>query len=77
MGRIFSFVVLPIILTITWFTVLKDVTYTDWFHLAKVYSATAGCIGFWFIRHIEKKINLLARLFGGWRIIRLLYVFPH
>lgn len=49
------FVVLPIILTVTWFTILKDVTYTDWFHLAKVYSATAGCIGFWFIRHYEKK----------------------
>jgi hypothetical protein len=35
-----------------WFTVLKDVTYTDWFHLAKVYSSTAGCIGFWCIRHV-------------------------
>ncbi|MEW9094361.1 MAG: DUF5692 family protein [Clostridiaceae bacterium] len=51
----FSFVILPIILTVIWFTALKDVTYTDWFHLAKVYSATAGCIGFWCIRHIEKK----------------------
>ncbi|MBU5486029.1 hypothetical protein KQI86_17040 [Clostridium sp. MSJ-11] len=51
----FSFVILPIILTVVWFTVLRDVTYTDWFHLAKVYSATAGCIGFWCIRHIEKK----------------------
>jgi hypothetical protein len=36
-----------------WFTVLKDVTYTDWFHLAKVYSSTAGCIGFWCIRHVK------------------------
>ncbi len=51
----FSFVILPIILTVIWMTVLKDVTYTDWFHLAKVYSATAGCIGFWCIRHIEKR----------------------
>ncbi len=51
----FSFVVLPVILTIIWFTVMKDTTYTDWFHLAKVYSATAGSIGFWLIRHYEKK----------------------
>lgn len=51
----FSFVVLPVILTIIWFTVIKDTTYTDWFHLAKVYSATAGSIGFWLIRHYEKK----------------------
>lgn len=51
----FSFIILPIILTILWFTVLKEETYTDWFHLAKVYSATAGCIGFWCIRHVEKK----------------------
>ncbi len=50
-----SFVVLPVILTIIWFTVMKDTTYTDWFHLAKVYSATAGSIGFWLIRHYEKK----------------------
>lgn len=48
-----SFVVLPIILSILWFTVLKDTTYTDWFHLAKVYSSTAGCIGFWCIRHVK------------------------
>jgi len=51
----FSFVVLPVILTIIWFTVMKETTYTDWFHLAKVYSATAGSIGFWLIRHYEKK----------------------
>lgn len=49
----FSFVVLPIILSILWFTVLKETTYTDWFHLAKVYSSTAGCIGFWCIRHVQ------------------------
>ena len=48
---LFCFLILPIILSIMWFTVLKDSTYTDWFHLAKVYSATAGCLGFWFIRH--------------------------
>ena len=51
----FCFVILPIILSILWFTVLKDTTYTDWFHLAKVYSSTAGCIGFWCIRHLKGK----------------------
>ena len=51
----FSFVVLPVILTVIWFTVMKETTYTDWFHLAKVYSATVGSIGFWLIRHYEKK----------------------
>lgn len=50
-----SFFALPVVLTILWSTALKDVTYTDWFHLAKVYSATIGCIGFWCIRFIEKK----------------------
>ena len=47
------FVVLPTVLSILWFTVLSDTTYTDWFHLAKVYSSTAGCIGFWLIRHLH------------------------
>lgn len=51
----FSFVILPITLSILWFTVLRDKTYTDWFHLAKVYSSTAGCIGFWCIRHVKMK----------------------
>lgn len=50
---LFSFTVLPLVLSILWFTVLKDTTYTDWFHLAKVYSATAGCLGFWLIRHLK------------------------
>jgi len=49
------FVVLPVALSILWFTVLEDRTYTDWFHLAKVYSSTAGCIGFWCIRHLHGK----------------------
>lgn len=62
----FSFVILPIILTVVWFTVLKDVTYTDWFHLAKVYSATAGCIGFWCIRHLEKKDRVTGEF--TWRL---------
>jgi hypothetical protein len=51
----FSFVILPLTLSILWFTVLRDTTYTDWFHLAKVYSSTAGCIGFWCIRHVKWK----------------------
>jgi hypothetical protein len=49
------FIVLPTVLSIMWFTVLSDTTYTDWFHLAKVYSSTAGCIGFWCIRHVHGK----------------------
>ena len=47
------FVVLPAVLSVLWFTVLKESTYTDWFHLMKVYSSTAGCIGFWCIRHLK------------------------
>lgn len=47
------FIVLPMVLSVLWFTVLSDRTYTDWFHLAKVYSSTAGCIGFWCIRHLK------------------------
>lgn len=59
------FIVLPTILSILWFTVLRSTTYTDWFHLAKVYSATAGCIGFWCIRHLHgtnKKTGKVWRL---------------
>ena len=62
----FCFIILPIVLSILWFTALKDVTYTDWFHLAKVYSSTAGCIGFWCIRHIEKKDKLTGKV--TWRL---------
>lgn len=54
-GAFLSFIILPAILTVLWLTLLKDRTYTDWFHLAKVYSALAGCIGFWFIRHYQKR----------------------
>ena len=62
----FCFVVLPIVLSILWFTVLRDTTYTDWFHLAKVYSSTAGCIGFWCIRHVKGKNKLTGK---EWRVI--------
>ncbi|MEG0979041.1 MAG: DUF5692 family protein [Oscillospiraceae bacterium] len=48
-----AFVVLPTVLTILWLTVLKDTAYMDWFHLMKVYSSTAGCIGFWCIRYLK------------------------
>ncbi|QPL05502.1 MULTISPECIES: DUF5692 family protein [Actinomyces] len=48
-----AFVALPLVLSVLWFTVLSETTYTDWFHLAKVYSATAGCIGFWCIRYLQ------------------------
>lgn len=54
LGFVF-FVILPVVLSILWFTVLKGRSYTDWFHLAKVYSSTAGCIGFWAIRFVEGK----------------------
>ncbi|MGL4369394.1 MAG: DUF5692 family protein, partial [Spirochaetota bacterium] len=71
----FSFIILPIFLTIIWFTVLKEETYTDWFHLAKVYSATAGCIGFWLIRHLQKKD---ARGKVTWRLadVKIALLFP-
>ena len=47
-----AFVVMPIVLSILWFTVLSGSSYTDWFHLFKVYSSTAGCIIFWCIRFV-------------------------
>lgn len=61
----FCFVILPIALSILWVTVLRDTTYTDWFHLAKVYSSTAGCIGFWCIRHVKGKNKLTGK---EWRL---------
>ena len=48
-----AFVVLPVVLTVLWLTVLKETTYFDWFHLFKVYSSTAGCIIFWCIRFVH------------------------
>lgn len=50
-----AFVVLPTVLTVLWLTVLSDTAYMDWFHLVKVYSSTAGCIGFWCIRYVRGK----------------------
>ena len=54
-AALIAFIILPMVLTVLWFTVLSDVFYTDWFHLAKVYSALVGTIGFFLIRHLEKK----------------------
>jgi hypothetical protein len=61
----FCFLILPIALSALWFTVMKDTTYTDWFHLAKVYSSTAGCLGFWCIRYIKGKNKLTGET---WRL---------
>jgi uncharacterized membrane protein len=47
-----AFVVLPVILTVMWFTVFAGTAYKDWFHLVKVYSSNAGCIIFWCIRFV-------------------------
>ncbi|MDR2901298.1 MAG: DUF5692 family protein [Treponema sp.] len=61
----FCFFILPVVLSVLWFTVLKESTYTDWFHLAKVYSSTAGCIGFWLIRHLKGTNKLTGK---EWRL---------
>jgi hypothetical protein len=61
----FCFLILPLILSSLWFTVMRDTTYTDWFHLAKVYSSTAGCLGFWCIRHIQGKNRVTGEV---WRL---------
>jgi hypothetical protein len=62
---LFCFLVLPIVLSALWFTVLRNSTYTDWFHLAKVYSSTAGCLGFWCIRHLHGRNKKTGR---EWRL---------
>ncbi|MDR3284660.1 MAG: DUF5692 family protein [Treponema sp.] len=58
---LFCFLILPATLSVLWFTVLRDTTYTDWFHLAKVYSSTAGCLGFWCIRYVGGKNKLTGK----------------
>lgn len=53
-GGILMFMVLPVILTIfVWPHTTKGTSVNDWFHYAKVYSALAGCIGFWLLRHVK------------------------
>jgi len=53
----FAFFILPVILTVLWFTALRDSLYIGWFHMVKVYTATITCIGFWVIRYFGEKIN--------------------
>lgn len=70
------FVGAPIILTIMWKTVLSDTAYTDWFHIAKVYSALAGVIGFFLIRHLKGRNKETGEI--TWRLseMKFAYIFP-
>ncbi|AUN14382.1 DUF5692 family protein [Paraclostridium sordellii] len=53
-GGVFLFIILPIILTLfVWPNTTYGTSVNDWFHYAKVYSALAGCVGFWLIRHLK------------------------
>lgn len=77
--RIASYIlygVTPIVLTVLWFTVLKETAYTDWFHLLKVYSSLAGVIGFFLIRHLEFKDKETGLV--KWRLAdkKLALIFP-
>lgn len=57
-GGIIMLIVIPVILTIfVWPKTTKGTSVNDWFHYAKVYSSLAGCLGFFFIRHIEGAVN--------------------
>ncbi len=65
MGGIFFFLILPAVLTIYFIAIaigaasgadwaVKNDTYlymNGWFHYAKLYAATAGCIGFMMIKY--------------------------
>ncbi|MEI7892902.1 MAG: DUF5692 family protein [Myxococcales bacterium] len=49
-----AFTAVPLILSIFWFTTPNESLFsTHWFALAKIYSCTAGCVGFWAIRFIK------------------------
>jgi hypothetical protein len=74
-GGLGCFFILPIVLSVLWFTALKETTYTDWFHLAKVYSSTAGCIGFFLIRHLRGKNKITGK---EWRLAdnKIMLCFP-
>lgn len=53
-GGVILFIILPLLLTFAvWPNTTSGTSMNDWFHYAKVYSALAGCIGFWIIRHIK------------------------
>ena len=57
-GGIVLFVVLPIVLTFfVWPKTTAGTSCDDWFHYAKVYSALAGCVGFYLIRHVKGAVN--------------------
>lgn len=48
------FLVLPVLLTFfVWPKTVKGTSVDTWFHYAKVYSALAGCMGFWLIRYVK------------------------
>lgn len=76
MAGFVSFVILPVTLTILWMTAMCGQIYTDWFHLAKVYSATAGSIGFWAIRHYEKKDKKTGEVFWKLSSNKIALCFP-
>ena len=53
-GGVLLFIILPLFLTFfVWPKTTKGTSVNDWFHYAKVYSALAGCIGFFIIRHLK------------------------
>ncbi|MCL2244280.1 MAG: DUF5692 family protein [Treponema sp.] len=54
----FAFFILPVIITVLWLTVMRDILSENWFHTVKVYSATIACIGFWCIRYCGKTNKL-------------------
>lgn len=70
------FAAAPVILTILWFTVLSGTAYTDWFHLAKVYSSLTGVIGFFLIRHFVIRDKETKEV--KWRLAdkKFAYIFP-
>lgn len=57
-GGAVLFIGLPIVLTFfVWPKTTAGTSVNDWFHYAKVYSALAGCIGFYLIRHVKGAVN--------------------
>lgn len=57
-GGAILFIVVPVVLTFfVWPKTTAGTSVNDWFHYAKVYSALAGCIGFYLIRHVKGAVN--------------------
>ena len=76
-GFFISFI-LPVILTVLWFTVLREYLYDGWFPLVKTYTIVFCCIGAWFIRYYNvkdkstgEKHNIFETKFA-----KLAYLFP-